>query len=201
MSDDPFVDDPSLDDAPLPADAKIKSVSELAIELRAAEAEVYAATDALKRALATYHRVAGVDLPRALMDAGASTLTTTDGAKVELKTAYDTKQLTEPAGLTWVETHGGSALIKTSILVELDRGDLPAARELLELIRQSRHANKLRTLALTESVHPQTLGAFVRRRVEAGDDPPLETLGVHRRVYAQLGGRRPKSIDLKGFVR
>lgn len=201
MSDDPFLDDPSLVNDDLPTDGAIRSVATLATELRAVEAEVLAATEALQATLARYRQLADVDLPVAMRSAGTAELTTDGGTKVALVTAYDGRQLTDPAGLRWIEANGGSSLIKTTVVAELDRGDVEAAREILELIRASRHANRLKTLALNESVHPQTLVAFVRRLIDERRDPPLDVLGVHRRTYATVGGRRPKSVELRGFRR
>lgn len=202
-SDDPFLDDdPLLSAGDLPADSSVSSISALATELKAAEAEVMVATEALQRALNKYRRIADNELPAALRAAGTSELTTDAGVKVGLRVAYDSRQLTNPEGLKWVEENGGSSLIKTAVLVELDRGDLDAAREIIQMIRDSRHANKLRTLVLNESVHPQTLAGWVRRQIEEErKDPPLDKLGIYRRTYAILGGTRPKTVDLKGFRR
>ena len=200
MIDDDLLDDPSLQNDDLPSDGQARTIANLAREQEDAEAEVVAATERLQTALARYRQVAEVDLPAALRAAGTSALTTTSGGTVKLVTDYDATQLENPEGLRWYEEHGGSSLIKTAVLVELDRGDLPAAREIMQLLRDSRHANKFRTLKLTESVHPQTNGAFVRRMIAQHKDPPFDVLGVHPRTYAVVGDK-PKRVELKGFVK
>jgi hypothetical protein len=192
--------DPSLINDDLPTDAEALSIATLAQAQKAAEGEVIAATEALQAALNRYRLISEVQLPAAMRAASTSELTTDGGRKVKLAVAYDGKQLEDPEGLRWVEAHGGQPLIKTSVLVEMDAGDLEAAREIHGLLRQSRHANKFKTLLLKQNVHPQTLVAFVRR-LPAGTDAPLEKLGVHRRTYAVVD-RAPKRTDnLKGFER
>jgi len=194
--------DPSTqqDDDVLPPDAAIASVAALAARQRAAETRVIDLTAALQAALAEYRQVAEVDLPRALGALGVGGFPLADGTKVEVLTALDSGQLTAPEGLAWVEANGGASLIKTSIHIELDRGDLEEAKLLFERLRGDPLANRFRGFALTESVHPQTLASFVRQLIEQRKDPPLDKLGVHRRTYAVVG-RRPKRVDLKGFAR
>lgn len=199
-NDEDDVLDPSVQNDELPSDAALGTIAALAARLKAAEDDLVAATNRLKQASAEYNNVANVLLPQALRAAHTLSFTTAGGQNVELKTAYDAKKLTDSAGLAWVEANGGGPLIRTEITVGLDRGDRELAREIMTLLRSHRGANAFVELKLTESVHDKSLGAFVRRLVEARKDPPMDVLGVHRRTYATVG-RRPRSVDLKGFER
>lgn len=204
MTDDSI--DPALDPALLaeasevPTDQALASISELARRERAAAIEIMELTEKLQAAQAKYRQVTETELPQALARVGVASFSLTDGTKVALNTRFEAGQLTNPTGLAWVTSHGGSSLVKTIITVEFDRGDLADAKELFQAIRSHRSANKMKSAALTEKVLPQTIAKFARELTEAGKDPPLATLGVHRRTYAVVGDR-PKAVDLKGFRR
>ncbi len=200
MSD--FIDDPALqaESSADPSDAEVSSIAALARRAKTLEAEVADATAALQLKLNEYRQIINHDLPNALRQAGVSGLPLADGTPVALRVAFDSGKLTDPAALTWVEENGGSSLIKTQILLEMDRGDLAAAREILTELCGNRHANKFRVLTLAESVNPQTIAKFAREMIEQRKDPPLDLLGVRRRAYATVGDR-PRTVDLKGFVK
>ena len=196
-----FIDDPALTEAAAaPTDTEIRSIATLARELKALEGEIADDTEALRVKLANYHRIAQHELPNALRQAGVAGFPLADGTPVALKVALSGSKLVNPAGLAWVEANGGGSLIKTAILLEMDRGDLPAAREIIQELRGSRHANRFARLALTEEVNPMTIVKFVRELIETRKDPPLELLGVRRRSYATVGDR-PRSVELKGFAK
>ena len=196
------LDDPALNEGqpPDPTDAEVASIASLARRQKALEAEIAEATTVLKRKITEYWQIANHDLPNALRQAGAAGFPLADGTKVEMRTAFSGSKLTSPAGLAWVEANGGGPLIKTAILLEMDRGDLDAAREILVELRGSRHANKFKTLTLTEEVNPMTIAKFARELIEQRKDPDLQLLGVRRSSYAVVG-TRPKTVDLKGFER
>lgn len=192
--------DPSTINDELPPDDAVASIAALAQAQRAAEAEVIDLTAKLQSAVARYRQLAERDLPMALSRAGVASVSTPDGAKVETVTQYDASQLRSQEGLRWVEDNDGASIIKTIITIELDRGDLEEARRLFARLRQDPAANRFKGLQLIESVHPQTLGSFVRELIRQQKDPPLDLLGVHRRTYAVVGSR-PKSVDVRGFAK
>lgn len=180
----------------------VDRVVALANRLRAEQRAVVAATTALQNALAEYNRTAEVELPEAMSAAGISEwpLRLLDGKPVRLETRLVGGQLSSEEGLAYVEASGGEALVKTRIEIEMDRGDLPQARALFAELRDHRLANQFKKLELNSHVHSQTLCAWARELIEQGRDPDLDKIGVHRRVRAVLGDRRPKQVDLKGFT-
>jgi hypothetical protein len=196
------LDDPALNEGqpPPPTDAELGSIANLANRQKVLERDIADATSELKLMITEYWQIANHDLPNALRQAGSAGFTLTGGGKVEMRTQFDGSKLTSPEGLAWVEANGGGSLIKTVILLEMDRGDLEAAREILAELRQSRHSNKFKTLVLTEEVNPQTIAKFARELIEQRRDPDLQLLGVRRRSYAVVGSR-PRTVDLKGFER
>lgn len=194
-------DDETATAAALPSDAELGSVSDLAERLRRAEADVIAKTEALKASLDVLYGLRDDELPRAMERAGTRGFELNDGTKVALRTKYDARKLTERDGLDWVDKNGGSALIKTVITVEFDRGDVEEARELYRKVRAM--TNKAR-LEFSESVHNQTLSGWVRQLIEEKHlhlaPDTLKSLGVHQRRFVTVG-KPPRNVDLKGLTR
>lgn len=196
-----LVDDPALDEAPAePTDAEVRSIATLAQRQKYLEREIAEATAALQLQLNEYRQIANHDLPNALRQAGVAGFPLADGTPVAMRLAYNASKLTAPEGLRYVEANGGGPLIKTTITLEMDRGDLDAAREILTMLRDSPHANRFKALVLSEEVNPMTLSKFARELVEQRKDPDLQLLGVHRSAYAVVGDR-PRQVDIKGFAK
>ena len=194
------LDDPALNEGqpPDPTDAELGSVANLARRQKQLEAEVIEATAVLRTKIAAYWEVAMHDLPRAMKTAGTESFSVSGGDKVELRTVFSGTKLSSKEGLAYVEENGGGALINTAILLEMDRGDLEAAREIIAELRASRHANKFKTLALTEYIYPGTVAKFAKDLILQRKDPDLQLLGVSRLSYAVVGDR-PKPVALNGF--
>ena len=175
-------------------------VSRLAELQRVQIKEVAEATVVLREKLNNLDQTMRVALPNAMRDIGMSEFKLLDGTRVKLDTRYIGFKLEDKEGLKWVEDHGGSSLIRTEISIQMDRGDIKAARELFQELRRHKFANRFKEFELRENVHNATIGAFVRELVEQGKDVPFEKLGVRHEVSTIVGPRRPKTIELKGIV-
>lgn len=76
-------------------------------------------------------------------------------------------------GFRWLEENGHGDLIKTEVAVSFARGDHEEAKKLLHEL-----SAKGVKPSLKESVHAQTLTAWLREQVESGGEiPPLEKIG------------------------
>jgi len=186
-------------EAIVPTDAELARVRRLAELQRSQTREVVRITRELVTALNLLRQTREVDLPEAMRDVGLSEVKLLDGTPVKVEDKLTGTKLTSPVGLGYVEENGGARLIKTAIVVELDRGDLAAAREVYQDLRSHKKANLFKRLELEEHVHQSTIAAFVRELIAKGKDVPLERLGVHRRVTAIVGAR-PKSVELAGLT-
>lgn len=182
-----------------PTDADRSRVTHLALLQRKQEREVMRRTAALQEALNSLRQTREVDLPEAMRATGQSKFALLDGTPVKLEEKLTGTKLTNPVGLGYVEEQGGASLIKTAIFVEMDRGDVGEARDLLRELRGHRMANKFKRLELEEHVHQSTIASFCRELLAKGKDVPLERLGVNRRVTTIVGDR-PKSVELTGLV-
>lgn len=184
----------------IPVDDELSRVASLAATLQHAENEVARATARLQDALNRYRYTAETLLPEAMRAVGLAEFTLANGAKVTIDRRFVGSKLTDPQALAWLEAQGAGDLIKTAIHVDLPVGMADEAREIMAMLESHRSANRFSHLTMSTYVHQSTIAAFAKELYEAGEDPPLETLGVRQRVTAQVGDRRPRSRTLTGFV-
>jgi len=171
-------------------DDKVKSsISQLAVrqlDLMRRKSETEAQ---LKRIDEDLKRISEFDLPNAMAEAGMKTFELLDGSKIGVKRVYAAGIRVEnrPEAFAWMRERGHDSLIKTEVQVPLGKGAHDIAEQILEALREKfpDYSGKL-----DESVHWQTLRAFVKEQIEAEeaaaaggdtvDDPlPRELLGVY----------------------
>jgi hypothetical protein len=107
------------------------------------------------------------------------------GVKIELKTGYHPKQLSDLQGLKYLESLGGRELIKHDIAMQFGRGHEKLVAQILERIARWKSAAQFK-LTSKRAVNAQTLGAFVRELVAQGRPPDFDALGVHVRRYTEV---------------
>lgn len=116
-------------------------------------------------------------IPDAMAEAGLTSFALKDGSKVKVE---DYVQGSLPkdvalraAAIVVLETHDGAALIKNQIMVPFEKKEhnkaISLARELQDRGMQ---------VSVTQDVHAQTLQAFVREKLRAGEQLPWEKLGI-----------------------
>jgi hypothetical protein len=86
----------------------------------------------------------------------------------------------EPAArrkaVAWLEEHESAGIIKTEVVMEFARSEHNVAADITAKLREMGHSP-----VMENTVHPQTLYAFVRERLRSGkplSDEDQETLGV-----------------------
>ncbi len=191
-------------DAHVPTNEELGSVSTLAREQQRLELEVTGAEKWLDRLKKDLANVAEIKLPDAMAAVGMSEFTLEDGYKVTVAPDYyanipsadsDKPELLErrEAAFTWLRNNGHEALIKSKIVVEAGKGENEKAAAAIAALNEAGidYEN-------TEAVHYSTLKAFVREQMEAaaegktfeGAAPfPEQTFGVHVRRLATI--KRP----------
>lgn len=182
-----------------PSDAQRRDLGLLAERAIKEEAEIVQLTRLLAAAITKHNQTVEKDIPDAMQACRMSEFKMLDGRKVAVRDSYIGNKLVDPEGLDWVEAHEGVDSIKTQIVVELPKGEMETATRILQLLKDDRAANRFVKIALERFVHQNTIAAFAKSRVEAGDPPPLELLGVYRKKAAKVGDTRTKPVELKGF--
>lgn len=149
--------------------------------------------EALKAAKAELHNITTKSLPDMLAAAKTTSHTTDAGVKVEIKDFINASLPKEEdkrsKALAWLNENGAGDIIKTQIEVSLGKGEHNIAGAVVAELEKLGVA-----FTKDEGVHPQTLAAFIRERLKAGQDVDLETLGA-------FAGRHAKITLPKGDVK
>lgn len=122
-------------------------------------------------------------IPEAMDACGLETLQTRSGLHLSVKETIRASipKAKAAAAFKWLRDHGHEALIKRTVSVQFGKGESEQAEEALqELSAHGWNAND------DQRVHPQTLAAFIREKLENGEDVPQEVFGVHRQRVAKL---------------
>lgn len=168
------------------ADAGLALVSRLAQMQRDAELKVAAAEDALAEAKNNLKQIAEVDLPEAMREVGLETFVTEDGLEVKRKDEVECSisEANRPAAFSWLIAHQYGGLIKLDVAMHFDRGEQKKAEKLAEQLRK-----KGLDVNVKQTIHPQTLKAFVKERIADTESEvpfPLELFGAFPYVKATV---------------
>ena len=170
----------------------LAEVSEMAQKLQNLAIEIKQMEQELKSKKSEFERIESADLPD-LMDAlQLKGVDLTNGDKVVVKSIIKASLPTQTAidrakdtdridlqtrlrdGLFWLRDNGAGAMIKNLVSTDLGKGNDKVADKVSAAIR---------TLGLQpkriQTVHPQTLSAYVRERLEQGADVPFNTFAVY----------------------
>jgi hypothetical protein len=141
----------------------LQTVAEMARAVTAQDALVVQLEDRLKEEKKKLLKLTDEDLPALLHEIGLTKFELEDGSKVELKPTYGAH----------MRDNGFDDIIKNTVSCVFGRGEDSQAEQFLKIAaEQGVHADQ------KEEVHPSTLKAFVRERVETGDEFPMDLFGA-----------------------
>lgn len=152
------------------------SVAEIARAIRAAEDRIANVEEQLKEYKKELLKLTDEDLPAMLQELGLSSFSLDDGSNVEVKPTYGAsiKVDNRPAAFEWLREHGYDDIIKNTVACSFGRGEDDRASAFAAFAEREGYFAEQKT-----EVHPQTLRAFVKERVEAGDEFPMELFGAY----------------------
>jgi hypothetical protein len=152
------------------------SVAEIARAIRAAEDRIANVEEQLKEYKKELLKLTDEDLPAMLQELGLSSFSLDDGSTVEVKPTYGAsiKVDNRPAAFEWLRQHGYDDIIKNTVACSFGRGEDDRASAFAAFAEKEGYFAEQKT-----EVHPQTLRAFVKERVEAGDEFPMELFGAY----------------------
>lgn len=160
-------------------------------QLEEAEAAYDAAVVVMEEKEAALNQVRDVMWPKIADVMGMKKFPFTDGAVVDVKSevyaAIKKDAAQKAAAHAWLDSVGLGGIIKRRVQIELAKGDAETLRKVLDVL----HPLHLH-VTVDESVHPQTLYATVRERLENGEHVPFDLLGIGMRSRASL--KLPKKI-------
>lgn len=123
-------------------------------------------------------------IPDAMLAAGCETVSTPDGTSVSVAPIVtgSIPKKNMPEAAEWLRGHGHGDIIKRDVTVTFSKEQDALAEKLCgDLVAQGYAP------VSNESVHASTLKSWAKERIEAGDDLPLDLLGLFH-------GRRAKIV-------
>lgn len=157
----------------------MERLAELAHLQVEAEKNVTHAEEQLKAAKEALRVINEEALPELMDQMGMETFTTKDGIKVDVKETIRASipKAKAPEAMGWLRANGHDKMIKRQISVIANndkQGD-----EIVQLVKDYEFTDNA-------TVHPMTLGAFVREQMEAGVSLPTDLLGVFRQRVSKV---------------
>jgi hypothetical protein len=162
-----------------PSEASLGELGILAGELTVLRDEIAQAEAGVKALKEKERELSEKRIPDMMLALRLKTVTTDTGKKLAIKEDVagslpkDFNQRTW--ALNFIREHGGEELIKHEVSASFGKGEEHAAKALLKLLQErgDKHKDEV-------GIHPQTLGAWVREKLKAGESLPLENLGMYQ---------------------
>lgn len=154
----------------------LKSVADLAKTIREKEELLKTLEQQLKEEKKNLLKLTDEEMPSLLAELGISSFELDDGSKIVVKQTYGASILVDnrPKAYEWLREHGYDDIIKNTVLCQFGRGEDDMAAKFKDLATQQGLVPNQK-----EEIHPQTLRAFVKERVEEGDEFPMELFGAY----------------------
>jgi len=154
----------------------LKSIAEIARAARNQEEVVNNLEDQLKAAKRELLKLTDEDLPAMLQELGLSSFELDDGSKVTVRPTYGAhiKAENRETAFDWLRQNGFDDIIKNTVSCNFGRGEDREASEFIDYAQGLGYAAEQKT-----EVHPSTLKAWVKERVETGETFPMELFGAY----------------------
>jgi len=161
---------------------QIVTLAELQLDYVARLVELDEETREVKDRL---RQVSERELPDAMDEAGVEGFTLKDGRKVSIKVEYyaSIPKDKQPLAFSWLRERGHDGLIKRNVTAKFGKGEDGLAEAFVAWAREHYFV----PIDDKQSVHHQTLKAFVREQMEDGIEIPQDVFGVHVRNVAKIG--------------
>lgn len=159
-------------------DDQLEKIRHFGDEARKLTRLIIETEDNLKSLKEAHRRIVEQDLPEAMDEVDMTEFKFEDGTKVKVSTFYSASipEDRKDEAFGWLKENDCESLIKGEVKVSFSKGEFEIAQEFLQFIRGFNA--KAINPDYKESVHWQTLRAFVRERVEEGASLPLDLFGV-----------------------
>ncbi len=164
-------------------DEQITGIAALARRAKSLEKEIEDQETELKGLKDKYRKLTEETLPEALAEMGMSSFRMEDGSSVNIKPFYSASisEARRAEAFQWLRDHGFDDIIKNTVSVRFGRGEAELCNRLLGMLGSSGFRSEQ-----AEKVEPSTLKAWVRERVERGEEFPSELFGAYIGKRAEI---------------
>lgn len=172
-----------------PSENEIEKLNELILRQMEQELKVADLEDELKEAKKILRMYKEQLVPELMTKLGMATVTTLGGAHVSVKkdvrASFPKDEIKRQEAFDYIKETGNEGLIKQDFHVSFGRNSSEQAAQFKKLLEEynipAQH---------NEGVHHQTLLAFLRRELEAGNNVPLDAFGATQIQSAVLKLKR-----------
>jgi hypothetical protein len=114
-------------------------------------------------------------IPGMFQELGLKSLKTESGQEVTVAQEIYSQPIAanQPLIYKWLEKNNFGGLIKTEVSIPFSRSERGKALAFSKTLNEKGYENSLK-----ESVHPQTMKAFLKEQLREGNDIPLELFGA-----------------------
>lgn len=178
----------------VPSEEKLSVLGKLIKEQLQLEAKILEVTGYLTNLQAQHHKVSEEHIPNLFLELGLSAFKLEDGSEVVVKPYYNATITEEHQveAFAWLRGHNLDDIIKHEVKVIFGKGEDEACGELKKTL-----ADLNVNYVDKESVHPQTLKALVKERVEKLGDRLDETEKIPFETFSVYIGRKTKIVQPK----
>jgi hypothetical protein len=175
MESDSTSDESKLDGLTPKNSQRMRSMAEIARAIGNKEAEIGELEDLLKSKKEELRRQSEEELPSMMAELGINSFELDDGSKVTVRDLYG-GYISVPnrdAAYEWLRENNYDDIIKNIIAVQFGRGEDQKAEHYLKILEGHGLLPEQNT-----SIHPSTLKAWVKERMENGDQFPMDLFGA-----------------------
>ena len=153
----------------------LTSLASLARKIQEEEKNIATLEETLKEAKKKLLKLTDEDMPAVMQEVGMNKFELDDGSTVEVKPTYGASILVDnrPQAYEWLRDNGYDDIIKNNVICSFGRGEDDKAAAFKAFAAKEGYVANQKT-----EIHSQTLRAFVKERVEAGDAFPMELFGA-----------------------
>ena len=176
----------SFSPSDLPENSELQDVSSIAEKVQQKQEVIKTLEQNLKDEKQALLKLTDEDLPSAMTEMNLSSFRLANGAEVAVKNTYGAhiKKENQEKAFDWLRGHGHGDIIKNTISVDFGKGEDNEANAFLEETKGLGYAPSQKT-----SVHAQTLLAWVKERMEKGEEIDADLFGVWTGQRATIKGK------------
>ena len=148
-------------------DTQLKTLSENITRFLRIGGMIGNTEERLRKLKEQYRQLSEEDLPQKMTELGMQDLRLEDGSRITIDMFYATRinKNNRDAAHEWLREQGHGDIIKNQVSVSFGKGEDDTALETMTLLEKEGLFPDQK-----ESVHPSTLKAFVKERIESGDN-------------------------------
>jgi hypothetical protein len=154
----------------------LRSMAEVARAIRDKEAEIESLEKTLKARKEDLRKQSEEELPSMMAEIGVNSFELDDGSRVTVKDLYGghISAANRDAAYQWLRENNFDDIIKNTLSIVFGRGEDQEADRYMKILEGHGLLPEQNT-----GVHSSTLKAWIKERMEAGDEFPMDLFGAY----------------------